>query len=37
MGVLDVWLLLYTPYPGLYNKTLIKSVYNAIRQKLKSG
>ena len=27
MGVLDVWLLLYILYPGLYNKTNIQSVY----------
>ena len=37
MGVLDVWLLLHIPYPGLYNKTHIQSVYNAIRIKLKPG
>ena len=35
MGVLDVWLLLYIPYPGLYNKIHIKIEYNAIRRKLK--
>ena len=35
MGVLDVWLLLYVPYPGLYNKTHIQNVYNGIRKKLK--
>ena len=35
MGVLDVSLLLYIPYPGLYNKTHIQSVYNVIRRKLK--
>ena len=30
MGVFDVWLLLYIPYPGLYYKTHIQNVYNAI-------
>ena len=35
MGVLDVWLFLYSPYPGLYNKTHMQTVYNAIRRKLK--
>ena len=35
MEVVDVWLLLYIPYPGLYNKTHIQSVSNAIRRKLK--
>ena len=37
MGVLDVWLLSYIPYPGLYDKTHIQSVYNVIRRKLKPG
>ena len=37
MGVLDVWLLLYIPVPGLDNKTHIQDVYNAIRRKLKPG
>ena len=32
MGVLDVWLLLYIPYPGLYNKTPIQSVYNQFKE-----
>ena len=36
MGVLDGWLLLNIPNPGLYFKTHIQSVYNAIRRKLKS-
>ena len=27
---------IYIPYPGLYDKTHIQSVYNAIRRKLKS-
>ena len=35
--MLDVWLLLYILYPGLYNKTQIQSVYNAIRRELKPG
>ena len=26
MRVLNVWLLLYIPFPGLYNKTYIQSV-----------
>ena len=34
MGELDVWLLLYILSPGLYYKTYIQSVYNAIRRKL---
>ena len=33
MGVFDVWLLLYIPYPGLYNETHIRSIYSAIRKK----
>ena len=37
MGVLDVWLLLYIPYPGLYNKTHIQNIYNAMRRKLGPG
>ena len=37
MGVLNILLLLYIPYPGLYNKTHMQSVYNAIRRKLKPG
>ena len=37
MGVLDVWLLLYIPSLGLYDKTHIQSVYNTIRIKLKPG
>ena len=37
MGVLDVWLLFFVPYPGLYNKTHLQSVYNEIRRKLKPG
>ena len=37
MGVLDMWLLLYIPFPGLYIKTHMQSVYNAIKRKLKSG
>ena len=37
MGVLDVWPLLYILYPGLYNKTHIQSVYNAVRRKFKPG
>ena len=32
MGVLDVCLLLFIPYPGLYNKTHIQSVYKAIKR-----
>ena len=37
MGVFDVWLLLYIPYPGLYDKIHVQSVNNAIRRKLKPG
>ena len=37
MGVLDIYLLLYISYPGLYNKTHIQSVYSVIRRKLKPG
>ena len=33
--MLDVWLLLYIPYPGLYNKTHIHCVYNVIRRNQK--
>ena len=31
--MLDVWLLLCIPYPGLYNKTHIQSIYRAIKRK----
>ena len=37
MGVLNVWQLLYIPYPDLHNKTHAQSVYNAVRRKLKHG
>ena len=35
MGMLDLWLLLYILYPGLYNKAHIQDVYSAIRRKHK--
>ena len=35
MGALDVWLLLYIPYPGLYNETHIQSVHRVSKRKLK--
>ena len=37
MGVLDAGLLLYIPFPGLYNKTRIRYVYNLTGGKLKPG
>ena len=37
MVVFDVWLLLYISYPGLFNKTDIQDIYNAIRRKIKPG
>ena len=37
MEVLDVWLFLYILSPGLFTKTHIQNVYNAIRRKFKPG
>ena len=32
MGVLDVWISLYIPHPGLHNKTHIQGLYKAIKK-----
>ena len=34
---LETYNLYFIPYPGLYNKTYIQSVYNTIRKKLEPG
>ena len=31
-NITDVWLLLYIPFPGLYDKTLIQSIYNVTKK-----
>ena len=37
MGMPDVYVLLYIPYAGLYNKTQIQSVYNVSRFEFSSS
>ena len=37
MGVLNVWLLLYIAYSGLYDKSHIQSVYKVISRELEPG